>query len=87
MKADENGTELEYRLFDTVLPGILPAQPAAHATIQVGAPANPAEDIVTFDMRRILSIPATEALPQGVHPEAAVNLRNVLDQVFVSIAH
>ncbi|ETV93456.1 hypothetical protein H310_12507 [Aphanomyces invadans] len=43
-------------------------------------PNPPAVDVM-FDMHRILSIPAHQALPGGVNPVIVVNLRTVMDQV------
>jgi hypothetical protein len=41
---------------------------------------------ITFDNRRILSIPAGQALPNGVNDVSVVNLRAVMHEVIESLS-
>ncbi|KAF0741651.1 hypothetical protein Ae201684P_017494 [Aphanomyces euteiches] len=79
LKVNANATELEYRLYDIVIPGPLPDAPTANGIVRREEIPNPA-DIVSFSMRRVLSIPENEALPEQVNEVANVNLRRVLDR-------
>ncbi|CAK4110129.1 unnamed protein product [Aphanomyces euteiches] len=81
LKVNANATELEYRLYDIVVPGPLPNAPTANGTVRRNEVPNPG-DIVSFDMRRVLSIPADQALPEDVNDVANVNLRAVLNNVY-----
>ncbi|KAH9087673.1 hypothetical protein LEN26_019897 [Aphanomyces euteiches] len=81
LKVNANATELEYRLYNIVVPGPLPDAPTANGTVRRNEVPNPG-DIVSFDMRRVLSIPADQALPEDVNDVANVNLRAVLNNVY-----
>ncbi|KAH9087671.1 hypothetical protein LEN26_019895 [Aphanomyces euteiches] len=84
LKVNANATELEYRLYDIVIPGPLPDAPTANGIVRREEMPNPA-DIVSFSMRRVLSIPENEALPEQVNEVANVNLRRVLDRAYLSL--
>jgi hypothetical protein len=47
---------------------------------------NGAAENITFDNRRILSIPAAQALPHGVNNFSVVNLRAVMNVVIRSLS-
>ena len=82
LKVSASAMQIEYRLYDIVTPGNLP--PPLHHRIRLRNPERPA-DSVTFDMRRILSIPAYQPLPNGVNQHAVVNLRTVMNNVISSL--
>ena len=71
---------MRYALYDIQILGNLP-HPTASGTIRRRNTAPP-DHVVSFDMHRILSIPAHLALPPGVNATADVNLRVVMDRVF-----
>ncbi|ETI31413.1 hypothetical protein F443_21604 [Phytophthora nicotianae P1569] len=82
LKISPQGIQMRYALYDLAELGILPA-PTASGTFRhnaAGAAVN-----VTFDMHRILSIPANRALPTGVHATAVVDLRTVMNLVIDSL--
>ncbi|KAG9409363.1 hypothetical protein AC1031_019616 [Aphanomyces cochlioides] len=86
LKVNDDATELEYRLYDIVIPGPLPDAPTANGTVRRNEAPNPG-DIVSFNMRRILSIPVDQALPERVNDFADVDLRNVLNIVYGGFSH
>ncbi|KUF77430.1 hypothetical protein AM587_10002007 [Phytophthora nicotianae] len=82
LKISPQGIQMRYALYDLAVLGILPA-PTASGTFRhnaAGAAVN-----VSFDIHRILSIPANEALPTGVHATAVVDLRTVMNLVIDSL--
>jgi hypothetical protein len=83
LKISRPGTQIRYALYDIAIPGTLPA-PTASATFRRRNTSQPAVN-VTFDMRRILSIPANQALPTGVNATAVVDLRTVMNLVIRSL--
>ncbi|KAG9409366.1 hypothetical protein AC1031_019619 [Aphanomyces cochlioides] len=85
LKVNADVTELEYRLYDIVVPGPLPNAPTANGTVRRNEVPNPG-DIVSFNMRPVLSIPAEQALPEDVNDVANVNLRAVLNKVYRSLS-
>ncbi|KAF0716328.1 Aste57867_2902 [Aphanomyces stellatus] len=85
LKVSPTGTQIEYRLYDIDEPGIFPDPPTASGMFRRYTTPDPRAVNVNFDMHRILSIPAHQALPEGVNPVAVVNLRTVMDQVIDSI--
>jgi hypothetical protein len=76
--------QIRYTLYDIVAIDTLPA-PTTQGTFRRLTTPNPPAVNVNFDMHRILSIPAHQALPNGVNPVAVVNLRIVMEQVIDSI--
>ncbi|KAG9409367.1 hypothetical protein AC1031_019620 [Aphanomyces cochlioides] len=84
LQVNANATELEYRLYDIVIPGPLPDAPTANGTVRRNEVPNPG-DIVSFNMRRVLSIPEDEALPEEVNEVANVNLRSVVNAAYLSL--
>ncbi|DBA03210.1 TPA: hypothetical protein N0F65_003930 [Lagenidium giganteum] len=76
LKISPQGVQMQYALYEIAVLGIQPA-PTASGTFRRRTRDQPAEN-VTFDMRRILSIPANAALPRGVSPTARVDLRIVM---------
>ncbi|ETN16092.1 hypothetical protein PPTG_06317 [Phytophthora nicotianae INRA-310] len=83
LKISPQGIQMRYALYDLAVLGILPA-PTASGTVYRRTRDQPAVN-VTFNMRRILSIPANEALPTGVHATAVVDLRTVMNLVIDSL--
>ena len=79
LKVSDTGTEMRYALYDITALGTLPA-PIASGTFERNSTGQPAATI-TFDMRRILSIPANRALPADVNPTAVVDLRAFMDRI------
>ncbi|RHY21687.1 hypothetical protein DYB32_009732 [Aphanomyces invadans] len=79
MKVSASGRQMRYALYDIAILGNLP-MPTASGTFRRRANNPPAVE-VQFDMHRILSIPAHQALPAGVNQVAVVDLRTVLDLV------
>ncbi|KAH9103210.1 hypothetical protein AeMF1_020402 [Aphanomyces euteiches] len=84
LKVSAPGTQIRYALYDIVALDTLPA-PTTQGTFRRRTTPNPPAVNVNFDMHRILSIPAHQALPNGVNPVAVVNLRTVMDEVIDSI--
>ncbi|GMF22543.1 unnamed protein product [Phytophthora lilii] len=80
LKFSPQGIQMRYALYDIAVLGTLPA-PTASGTVYRDQPAVN----VTFDMRRILSIPANQALPTGVTATAVVDLRIVMNLVIDSL--
>ncbi|ETP11497.1 hypothetical protein F441_12988, partial [Phytophthora nicotianae CJ01A1] len=78
LKISPQGIQTRYALYDIAVLGTLPA-PTASGTFRHNAAAAAAN--VSFDMRRILSIPANQALPTGVNATAVVDLRVVMNFV------
>ncbi|OWZ11494.1 hypothetical protein PHMEG_00015477 [Phytophthora megakarya] len=74
---------MQYALYEIAALGTLPA-PTTSGTIRQGNPGV-APVIITFDMRRLLSIPPGQALPHGVDATADVDLRIVMDLVIDSL--
>ncbi|GMF36364.1 unnamed protein product [Phytophthora lilii] len=73
LKISAPGTQIRYALYDSTTrptPTIRPTASGIFRHKAAGAAVN-----VTFDMRRILSIPANKALPTGVNATAVVDLR------------
>ncbi|RHX99457.1 hypothetical protein DYB36_006863 [Aphanomyces astaci] len=81
LKVSARGTQIAYRLYDIVTPGVLPDHPTHSDIVRRRTTPNPRDVTVSFNMHRILSIPAHQPLPDGVNPVAVVNLRTVMDQV------
>ncbi|KAG9409361.1 hypothetical protein AC1031_019614 [Aphanomyces cochlioides] len=82
LKVNATATELEYRQYAIVCLGTFPDPPTVSGVVRRDAPPDAVADSVAFNMRRILSIPAHDALPEGVNEAAVVNLRDVLNQVW-----
>ena len=80
LKVSATGIQIRYAIYDIVALDTLPA-PSVTGTFRQSNNPNPPAVNVTFDMHRILSIPAHQALPNGVNPVAVVDLRIVMDQV------
>ncbi|GMF27560.1 unnamed protein product [Phytophthora lilii] len=80
LKISPQGVQMRYALYDIAVHGILPAS----GTFRRRTRDQPAVD-VSFDMRRILSIPPNAALPPGVSPTARVDLRIVMNLVIDSL--
>ncbi|KAF4033649.1 putative Uma2 domain-containing protein [Phytophthora infestans] len=83
LKISAPGTQIRYALYDSTTrphPTIRPTASGTFRHAAAGAAVN-----VTFDMRRILSIPPNAALPPGVNPTARVDLRIVMDLVIDSL--
>ncbi|KAF0716356.1 Aste57867_2890 [Aphanomyces stellatus] len=78
------GIQIQYALYDIVALDTLPA-PTTQGTFRRRTTPNPPAVNVNLDMHRILSIPAHQALPNGVNRIAVVNLRTVMDEVIDSI--
>jgi hypothetical protein len=78
---------MRYRLYDVIANlmrrrGYLPATPhQGHFRRNRNGPV----ENITFDNRRILSIPAGLPLPVGVNAFSVVNLRDVMDVVILSL--
>ncbi|POM74870.1 Hypothetical protein PHPALM_8099 [Phytophthora palmivora] len=83
LKISPQGVQMRYALYDIAVLGILPA-PTASGTVYRRTRDQPAVN-VTFDMHRILSIPANQALPNGVNATAVVDLRTVMNLVIGSL--
>ncbi|KAF4140522.1 hypothetical protein GN958_ATG10241 [Phytophthora infestans] len=83
LKISPQGVQMRYALYDIAVLGTLPA-PTASGTFRRRTRSHPAVN-VSFDMRRILSIPPNAALPPGVNPEARVDLRIVMNLVIDSL--
>ncbi|KUF82571.1 hypothetical protein AM587_10003160 [Phytophthora nicotianae] len=83
LKISSQGVQMRYALYDIAVLGILPA-PTASGTVYRRTRDQPAVN-VTFNMRRILSIPANAALPNGVNATAVVDLRIVMNLVIDSL--
>ncbi|KUF95313.1 hypothetical protein AM588_10005487 [Phytophthora nicotianae] len=83
LKISPQGVQMRYALYDIAVLGILPA-PTASGTVYRRTRDQPAVN-VTFNMRRILSIPANAALPPGVNATAVVDLRIVMNLVIDSL--
>jgi hypothetical protein len=83
LKVSRPGTQIRYALYDIAVLGTLPA-PTASGTFRRRTTAQPAVN-VSFDMHRILSIPANQALPTGVNAYAVVDLRTVMNLVIRSL--
>ncbi|ETP00575.1 hypothetical protein F441_22031, partial [Phytophthora nicotianae CJ01A1] len=83
LKVSRPGTQITYRLYEINIPQCLPP-PSATGIIRRRNRPRPA-DSVTFNMRRILSIPANQPLPNGLNPNAVVDLRIVMEQVIDTI--
>ncbi|KUF88760.1 hypothetical protein AM587_10000439 [Phytophthora nicotianae] len=83
LKISPQGVQMRYALYDIAVLGILPA-PTASGTVYRRTRDQPAVN-VTFNMRRILSIPANAALPNGVNATAVVDLRIVMNLVIDSL--
>jgi hypothetical protein len=79
LKISPQGVQMRYALYEIAVLGILPA-PAGSGTFRRRTRDQPAVD-VSFDMRRILSIPANAALPRAVSRTARVYLRIVMNLV------
>jgi hypothetical protein len=60
----------------------LPEHPTIRGAFHCNRRGEP--ELVTFDNRRILSIPVNEDLPTGVNEETVINLREVMQQVLES---
>ncbi|DBA03067.1 TPA: hypothetical protein N0F65_003314 [Lagenidium giganteum] len=83
MKIRAPGTQIRYALYDSTTrphPTIRPTASGTFRRAAAGAAKN-----VTFDMRRILSIPPNAALPLGVSPTVRVDLRIVMNLVIDSL--
>ncbi|KAF4140015.1 hypothetical protein GN958_ATG10765 [Phytophthora infestans] len=83
LKISAPGTQIRYALYDSTTrphPTIRPTASGTFRHAAAGAAVN-----VTFDMRRILSIPPNAALPPGVSSTARVDLRIVMDLVIDSL--
>ncbi|DAZ96339.1 TPA: hypothetical protein N0F65_007989 [Lagenidium giganteum] len=83
LKISAPGTQIRYALYDSTTrphPTIRPTARGTSRHAAAGAAVN-----VTFDMRRILSIPANQALPNGVNAIAIVDLRTVMNLVIRSL--
>ncbi|KAK1936783.1 hypothetical protein P3T76_010218 [Phytophthora citrophthora] len=83
LKVSAPGTQIRYELYDSTTRPHPTIRPTAWGTFRhaaAGAAAN-----VTFDMRRILSIPPNAALPNGVNAIAVVDLRTVMNLVIDSL--
>ncbi|KAL8001147.1 hypothetical protein Plhal703r1_c19g0085301 [Plasmopara halstedii] len=83
LKISSQGVQMRYALYDIAVLGMLPA-PTASGTFYRRTRDQPAENI-SFNMRRILSIPANQALPNGVNATAVVDLRIVMNLVIDSL--
>ncbi|KAL8001174.1 hypothetical protein Plhal703r1_c19g0085571 [Plasmopara halstedii] len=83
LKISSHGVQMRYALYDIAVLGMLPA-PTASGTVSRRTRDQPAENI-SFNMRRILSIPANQALPNGVNAIAVVDLRIVMNLVIDSL--
>jgi hypothetical protein len=83
LKISRTGIQMRYALYDIATLGVLPA-PTASGTFRRRNAAQPPVN-VSFDMHRVLSIPANQALPPGVNPIAVVDLRIVMDRVIDSL--
>ncbi|GMF49253.1 unnamed protein product [Phytophthora fragariaefolia] len=83
LKISPKGIQMRYALYDIAVLGTLPA-PTASGEFRQRTTAQPAVN-VTFDMHRILSIPANQALPTGVNANAVVDLRAVMNLVIRSL--
>ncbi|OQS04416.1 hypothetical protein THRCLA_03343 [Thraustotheca clavata] len=79
LKVSAEATQIRYGLYSIVTQGVLPAPEQSGIFRQSTPPARPVN--VTFDMRRILAIAPNQLLPNGVNPQAVVNLRLVMDNV------
>ncbi|OQS01976.1 hypothetical protein THRCLA_05608 [Thraustotheca clavata] len=79
LKVSGDATQIRYGLYSIVTQGVLPAPEQSGIFRQSTPPACPVN--VTFDMRRILAIAPNQLLPNGVNPQAVVNLRQVMDKV------
>ncbi|KAH9087674.1 hypothetical protein LEN26_019898 [Aphanomyces euteiches] len=84
LKVNAAATELEYRLYDIVIPGSLPDAPTANGVVRREEMPNPG-DFVSFNMRRVLSVPTDQALPDQVKDFTDVDLRVVLNAVYASV--
>jgi hypothetical protein len=82
LKISRTGIQMEYALYDIAIRGTLPV-PIAHDKIYRNNTGQPV--YVSFDMRRILSIPRNAALPPGVNVTALVDLRLVMDLVIKNL--
>ncbi|GMF25789.1 unnamed protein product [Phytophthora lilii] len=83
LKISASGTQIRYALYDSTTRPTPTIRPTASETFRhnvAGAAVN-----VTFDMRRILSIPANQALLTGVNATAVVDLRTVMNLVIRSL--
>ncbi|KAE9227815.1 hypothetical protein PF004_g11259 [Phytophthora fragariae] len=83
LKISATGIQMQYALYDIATLGTLPA-PTASGTFRRNNTGQPPAN-VSFDMHRILSIPANQALPPGVNPIALVDLRVVMHLVIISL--
>ncbi|KAL8016283.1 hypothetical protein Plhal710r2_c026g0102311 [Plasmopara halstedii] len=83
LKISSQGVQMRYALYDIAVLGMLPA-PTASGAVYRRTRDQPAEKI-SFNMRRILSIPANQALPNGVNATAVVDLRIVMNLVIDSL--
>ena len=79
LKVSPTAIQMRYALYDITALGTLPV-PTASGTFRHNRTRQPAATI-TFDMHRILSVPAGQALPVGVNPIAVVDLRTVMDLI------
>ncbi|GMF46278.1 unnamed protein product [Phytophthora lilii] len=83
LKISAPGTQIRYALYDSTTRPHPTIRPTARGTFRhaaAGAAVN-----VTFDMHRILSIPANQAVPNGVNAIAVVDLRTVMNLVIRSL--
>ena len=88
LKVGPKGQSMRYRLYDVIANpmrrrGYLPATP--HQEGHFRRNRNGPVENITFDNRRILSIPAGLPLPVGVNAFSVVNLRDVMDVVILSL--
>ncbi|KAE8894142.1 hypothetical protein PF003_g21902 [Phytophthora fragariae] len=83
LKISATGIQMRYALYDIATLGTLPA-PTTSGTFRRNNTGQPPAN-VSFDMHRILSIPANQALPPGVNTTALVDLRVVMNLVIISL--
>jgi hypothetical protein len=83
LKISAPGTQIRYALYDSTTRPHPMIRATARGIFQEDA--TEAAVNVTFDMRRILSIPANQALPVGVNAIAVVDLRTVMNLVIRSL--
>jgi hypothetical protein len=80
LKVSPRGQSMTYRLYDLTHTPMRVSEERFQQT-RNGDPIN-----ITFDNRRILSIPDGQALPNGVNDISIVNLRAVMHQVIRSLS-
>ncbi len=80
LKVSPKGQSMRYRLYD------LTHTPARISEESFRLNRNDEPINITFDNRRILSIPAGQALPNGVNEVSVVNLRAVMHQVIRNLS-